>query len=608
MLSVFITLGCIVGAVIAQFPPRPEGVTVLRSKFHPNVTISYKQPGICETTPGVRSYSGYVHLPPGFLEDGSGETQNYPINTFFWFFEARKDPHNAPLAIWLNGGPGGSSMMGLLEENGPCFVRSDSTSTHLNPWSWNNEVNMLYIDQPTQVGFSYDVLTNSTLRAAESGFVAVPTNFTNGIPELNVSTLVGTVSSQRYSQTANATAFAAHALWHFAQTWFSEFPCYKPHDDRISFWVESFGGHYGPGIMGFFQEQNEKIDNETSTEKGAHKLHLATLGIINGWIDMAVQGEYYLHYLYNNTYDIQILNATTYTTLLDDWTRPGGCNDLIRACQASLSPSPSPKIQNTTSACQSVYPSCEAPIAAALAASGRAYYDIAHSTFDPFPPPQMYGFLTSSSVLAALGVPVNYTAVSRAVNTAFETSSDWYRGGFLEHIAHLLRANVSVHLVYGDRDAACNWMGGEAASLAVPWARREEFAARAGYVPLRTAEGKVRGMTRQVGGFSYSRVFQAGHEVPRYQPEVAYEVFMRAMTGRDVATGRIEVDEGLVTVGVNDTRGWREAPPEMPEERCYVLKRGTCTDEVWKTVMNGTALVRDWWVVGVEHGRQRQDL
>jgi len=45
-------------------------------------------------------------------------------------------------------------MMGLLQENGPCFVGSDSNSTYLNPYSWNNEVNMLYIDQPVQVGFS----------------------------------------------------------------------------------------------------------------------------------------------------------------------------------------------------------------------------------------------------------------------------------------------------------------------------------------------------------------------------------------------------------------------------------------------------------------------
>lgn len=61
-------------------------------------------------------------------------------HSFFWFFESRKDPHKAPLSIWLNGGPGGSSMMGALSENGPCFVNSDSNSTHLNPWSWNNEV------------------------------------------------------------------------------------------------------------------------------------------------------------------------------------------------------------------------------------------------------------------------------------------------------------------------------------------------------------------------------------------------------------------------------------------------------------------------------------
>ena len=75
------------------------------------------QPGICETTPGVKSYAGYVHLPPGILED-LGEFQNYNINTFFWFFESRKDPANAPLSIWMNGGPGSSSMIGLLSENG----------------------------------------------------------------------------------------------------------------------------------------------------------------------------------------------------------------------------------------------------------------------------------------------------------------------------------------------------------------------------------------------------------------------------------------------------------------------------------------------------------
>ena len=43
----------------------------------------------------------------------------------------------------MNGGPGSSSMIGLLQENGPCVVNRDSNSTELNPWSWNNNVNML---------------------------------------------------------------------------------------------------------------------------------------------------------------------------------------------------------------------------------------------------------------------------------------------------------------------------------------------------------------------------------------------------------------------------------------------------------------------------------
>jgi carboxypeptidase C (cathepsin A) len=97
------------------------------------------QNDLCETTPGVRSYSGYVHLPAGALADLGVQNQTYEINTFFWFFESRKDPANAPLSIWFNGGPGSSSMVGLLRENGPCYVNVDSNSTTTSDWSWNNE-------------------------------------------------------------------------------------------------------------------------------------------------------------------------------------------------------------------------------------------------------------------------------------------------------------------------------------------------------------------------------------------------------------------------------------------------------------------------------------
>ena len=55
---------------------------------------------LCETTRGVKSYSGYVHLPAG------SQYAPYDQNIFFWFFEARQNPKHAPLTVWLQGGPG----------------------------------------------------------------------------------------------------------------------------------------------------------------------------------------------------------------------------------------------------------------------------------------------------------------------------------------------------------------------------------------------------------------------------------------------------------------------------------------------------------------------
>lgn len=598
---------------------------MLKSKFHENVTISFKEPGICETTPDVKSYSGYVHLPAGFL-DGSGDVQDYPINTFFWFFEARKDPLNAPLAIWLNGGPGGSSLMGLLEENGPCFVGPNSMDTYLNPWSWNNEVNMLYLDQPTQVGFSYDVLTNCTVRprSDEGGgtgnpddrdYDFVPTNFTDGgdVPEVNATHRVGTFSSQDPSHTANGTRVAAHAFWHFAQTWFFEFPHYKPADDRVSLWAESYGGHYGPSFFQFFEQQNEKIEHGGGNEENAHYIHLDTLGIVNGLMDVIVQAEAWIEFPYNNTYGIQLFNESLYKQLIHVWERPGGCRDQYLACRAALRErdadvylphlvqrtathgSSSKSRDNVTEACSALEENCDNLIMPAYFQRARGFYDIAHPLADPFPPPYMYGYLSEAATLSALGVPVNFTAASDVVQERFRATYDMAVGGFLEAIGYLLDRGVKVHMMYGDRDFGCNWVGGEAASLAVPWNRTAEFA-DAGYTPLVTGGG-VAGMTRQVGRYSFSRVFQAGHEVPSYQPEAAYEIFRRATLGLDVPTGLTVVDEGYATRGPKSTWHIKNVPPEMPKPRCYILKPVSCLPEVWDRFAAGAAVVKDYFVV-----------
>lgn len=90
-----------------------------------NMPVRYKEvpEGICELTPGVKSYSGYVDL---------AEDQHI----FWWFFEARnQDPTTAPLTVWINGGPGSSSMIGLFQELGPCGIDSDM-NVYYNPYSW----------------------------------------------------------------------------------------------------------------------------------------------------------------------------------------------------------------------------------------------------------------------------------------------------------------------------------------------------------------------------------------------------------------------------------------------------------------------------------------
>lgn len=223
------TLWLVAGLASGQFPPAREGITRVPSQHHEGITISYKNPHICETTPGVKSYSGYVHLSPNSIDE-PGESQDYPINTFFWFIESRTNPHRAPLTIWLNGGPGASSLLGMLSENGPCSINPDSNSSTLNPWSWNNEVNVLFIDQPVQVGFSYDTLFNGTFDILESDAMEGNTSpihlgdFSDGvIPEQNSTFYVGTFASQNATRAPNSTAHAAVALWHFAQTWFEEY-------------------------------------------------------------------------------------------------------------------------------------------------------------------------------------------------------------------------------------------------------------------------------------------------------------------------------------------------------------------------------------------------
>ena len=63
---------------------------------------------------------------------------------FYWLAESRSEPEKDPLILWLSGGPGCSSIVALLRENGPCTVNADAKTTTSNPFSWNTKANMLW--------------------------------------------------------------------------------------------------------------------------------------------------------------------------------------------------------------------------------------------------------------------------------------------------------------------------------------------------------------------------------------------------------------------------------------------------------------------------------
>ncbi|XP_030636847.1 putative serine carboxypeptidase CPVL [Chanos chanos] len=91
----------------------------------------------------VKSYSGYLTV-----------NKTYNSNLFFWFFPAQVRPETAPVLLWLQGGPGGTSMFGLFVEHGPYLVHKNLTLGYRD-FPWTSRYSVLYIDNPVGTGFSF---------------------------------------------------------------------------------------------------------------------------------------------------------------------------------------------------------------------------------------------------------------------------------------------------------------------------------------------------------------------------------------------------------------------------------------------------------------------
>lgn len=418
----------------AQFLPVAEYSNIITSPINPNITIAYKQPeaGTCNTVFSTqKQYSGYIGIPPYTL---APIQQNSSINTFFWFFEARQNPETAPLTIWLNGGPGSSSMIGLFQEMGPCEVvqlADGSYGTSPRMWGWDRSSNILFIDQPAQVGFSYDTLTNASYNMMSDTYSEPPSPGPSSLPAYAYKN--GTFGSFESWGTANTTETAAHATWHFLQSFLAAFPQYnpgvRPNSTNISttgvnLFAESYGGKYGPVFANFFEEQNAKRDNGTLPANSTLEITLSSVGIVNGIIDDLIQDYWSSIYSYNNTYGVEAFDQTDELNGLGIYSGSGGCHDSILACRAAANatdPNDEGDVDATNTLCYKAQVTCN-QISVMYQETGYNAYDIRVKNPSPYPPLAYKEYLNSVGVQAAIGARVNYTESNRLVQTGFITS------------------------------------------------------------------------------------------------------------------------------------------------------------------------------------------
>uniref|UniRef100_A0A803R5R9 Carboxypeptidase n=2 Tax=Cannabis sativa TaxID=3483 RepID=A0A803R5R9_CANSA len=122
---------------------------LLSSEAAPSGSLVTKLPGFAGTFPS-KHYSGYINI------DGNPSGKNI----FYYFVSSERNPTSDAVVLWLNGGPGCSSFDGFVYEHGPFSfevgkAKGSLPKLHLNPFSWSKVSNIIYLDSPTGVGFSY---------------------------------------------------------------------------------------------------------------------------------------------------------------------------------------------------------------------------------------------------------------------------------------------------------------------------------------------------------------------------------------------------------------------------------------------------------------------
>ena len=255
----------------------------------------------------VKQYAGYFKLTTG--------DKNY----FYWSFESRNDPANDPVILWMTGGPGCSSEVALFGENGPCKVSEEGNSTTKNPYSWNSNATLIYIDQPTGTGYSY----GNDFDHDEVG-----------------------VSNDMYD---------------FLQQWFTKHEEFQGNDFFV--FGESYGGHYVPAVTHKVWYENNNANSSADTIP----IQLKGVAVGNGLTDPEIQYKYYPDMAASTNNHSAALGKIA-VSLMRAAVKP--CTKKIHECNAD----------NKTSACSTAYTECNLALTSPYQSTGMNPYDVSTSS------------------------------------------------------------------------------------------------------------------------------------------------------------------------------------------------------------------------------------
>lgn len=371
--------------------------------------------------------------------------------------------------VWLTGGPGCSSTLALLTENGPCSVNKDGETTKVNPYSWTESAHVLWLDQPAGVGFSYGQETDT--------------------------------NEQMISEDA----------YYFLQAFFQTYTQYQ--SNPLFVVGESYGGHYAPAIAHRIWRGNANLKPTTI------HLNLSGLGIGNGLTDPAHQYPAYVDMVTNNSHGIKIVDDATADAMREIVPK---CVALINQCNAGDS-------LIDTFACQSAFLLCNSGLTSPYQLTGLNPYDIRIQCEHR---PLCYDFshiqtwLNLESTMKALNVDErhshSWTSCNFGINMKFHT--DWMKD-FSGYIADMLNDGIPALIYAGDVDFICNYIGNRAWTLALEWDGSSEF------IAAEEHEWKGQGLARSANGLTFLQVYDAGHMVPSDKPEVALDMVTNFLNG-----------------------------------------------------------------------------